>query len=75
MEVSSAGLTGIGWFQAEEFTETSPVMGYRVTANPGAKPVFFREKYTQNSAAKWRKTGAAVPLRLKEVTGKFVTVN
>ncbi|HEX3100347.1 MAG TPA: hypothetical protein VHQ01_01070 [Pyrinomonadaceae bacterium] len=75
MEVSSRGLIGVGWFMAEEFTETSPVMGYKVTANPGAKPVFFREKYTQNSAGKWRKTGVAAPLRLKEVNSTFVTVN
>lgn len=75
MEISSRGLTGIGWFMAEEFTETSPVMGYKVTANPGAKPAFFREKYTQNSAGQWRKTGVAAPLKLKEVNSAFVTVN
>ncbi len=75
MEVSSGRLTGVGWFLAEEFTETSPVMGYRVTANPGKIPVFFREKYTQNAAGKWRKTGAVVPFKLKKVNSEFVSVN
>jgi hypothetical protein len=75
VEFASGALRGIGWFQAEEFTETSPVMGYRVTVVPGKTPVMSREKYVQNAAGKWRKTGRIVPLKLEEAVSKFAAIN
>lgn len=71
MEFSAAGLKGIGWFQAEGFTDTSPVFGYKVTVKPGKTPAFFREKYVQNSSGKWRKNGTLVPLKLTKAFGTF----
>ena len=71
MQFSSGGLKGIGWFQAEEYSETSPVYGYKVTVNPGKTPAYFREKYTQSASGKWRKTGRPVPLKLQKVSGAF----
>jgi hypothetical protein len=71
MEFSAGGLKGIGWFQAEEFTETSPVMGYKVSVKPGKSPTFLREKYIQNAAGKWRKSGMILPLKLKKIEEIF----
>jgi hypothetical protein len=74
MEVAGGKLKGIGWFQAEEFTETSPVMGYKIVARVGKPTTYTREKYTQNSAGKWRKAGAPVPMKLKPAVVVFETV-
>ena len=74
LEFSPGRAKGIGWYQAEGFTETSPVFGYRVTVNPGKTPAFFREKYIQNSAGKWRKTGKITPLKLGKIIGEFEAV-
>ena len=75
MEFSAGSLKGVGWFLAEEFTETSPVMGYKVTVTPAKTPVFQREKYIQSKDGKWRKSGAPVPLKLKPVETKFEAIN
>ena len=74
VEVSGGTLKGLGWYQAEGFTEKGPVTGWRVTVNPGKRPVFFREKYIQNASGKWRKTGKPLPLKLGEITGPFETL-
>jgi len=74
LEFSSDGLKGIGWFQADGYTEKGPVFGYRVTATPSVRPAFYREKYLQNAAAKWRKTVNAVPLKLQAINGVFKAV-
>jgi len=74
MEFSAGGLKGIGWFQAEEFTETSPVMSYKVTVNPGKTPAFFSEKYISNGTAKWKRPGKILPLRLKKVNSEFESI-
>jgi hypothetical protein len=74
VELSPAGVKGIGWFQAEGFTETGPTVGYRVTAKPGGTPLFFREKYTQASNGKWKRTGRVTPFHLQAAISKFVAV-
>jgi hypothetical protein len=74
VEVTNGSLKGIGWFQAESFTADGPTTGYKVMARPGKTPVFFREKYTQNAAGKWRKVGTQAPLKLTEITGPFETI-
>ena len=74
VELSPTGVKGIGWFQAEGFTETGPTVGYRVTAKPGGTPQFFREKYTQASNGKWKRTGRVTPFHLQATISKFVAV-
>lgn len=74
VEFTGAGVNGIGWFQAESFGETTPVVGYRVTGRPGKAPAYFREKYVQNSSGKWRKAGAVAPLRLQKAVSVFTPV-
>ncbi len=73
-EFSASSLKGIGWFQAEEFTETSPVMGYKVTVKPGKVPSYSSQKFIQNSAGKWRKSGVAKPLHLEAAVSQFESV-
>lgn len=67
-------LKGIGWFQAEEYTETGPLKGYRVLVKPGKVPVFSREKYIHTTNEKWRKVGKMVPLKLSETISQFEAV-
>jgi len=71
MEFSNGSLKGLGWFQAEEFTETSPVMGYKIVAHPAKTPTFTREKFVQNAAGKWRKAGAPITIKLKPAVVEF----
>jgi hypothetical protein len=75
IEFNSRAPRMIGWFQAESFDEDTPAIGYRVTANPGKPPKYFREKYTQNAGGKWRKTGKAAPLRLSPAVISWTKVN
>ncbi|MEP6850409.1 MAG: hypothetical protein ABI999_16230 [Acidobacteriota bacterium] len=71
MEFSGRMLKGLGWFQAQSFTETTDVE-YKMTAKPGAKPLFFREKWSSPDDGKpYRKVGNALPLKLKAVFGSF----
>lgn len=63
-EFSAAAAKGIGWFQAESFDDRSPVTGWKVTAQPAPRPRFFREKYTQTAAGKWRRSGRVLPFKL-----------
>jgi len=74
VELSPAGVKGLGWFQAESFTETGPVVGYRVTAKPGSTPTYFREKYTQGSNGKWKRSGRVTPFHLQTSISKFAAV-
>ncbi len=74
VEFASGALRGIGWFQAEEYDETSPVKGYRVTVIPGKTPIMSREKYTKNAAGKWKKTGRIVPLKLEQAVSQFAAI-
>ena len=71
MEFSNGALKGLGWFQAEEYSETSPVMGYKIVAHPAKTPTFTREKYVQNASGKWRKAGAPITIRLKPAVVEF----
>jgi hypothetical protein len=74
MEVSNGALKGLGWFQAEEYTETSPVMGYKFVVKVAKPPAFTREKYVQNAAGKWRKAGAPLTIKLKPAVVVFENV-
>ena len=69
IEFSGVNLKGIGWFNAESFTETND-FGYKVTAKTGKPPVFYREKYT-NKNEKWRKLGKLEPLKLTKIYSQF----
>jgi hypothetical protein len=69
MEFTAAGLKGIGWFNAETFTETSE-FAYKVSVKTGKVPVFYREKYL-NKNDKWRKSGKLTAFKLDKVNSAF----
>ncbi len=72
MEMSDTGIKGIGWFNAESFTETS-YFGYKVTVKTGKKPIFYREKYNSKNN-KWRKSGKPTMFKLDKIYSKFETL-
>jgi hypothetical protein len=75
MEFAGGALKGIGWYQAEGFTETTD-NAYKVTVRPGPKPLFFRERWTSMDDGKsYRKAGNAVPLKLTPALGAFEALN
>ena len=74
VELGPAGLKGIGWFQADSFSEDGPSVGYKVTVKPGPAPVFYRERYVENAGGKWRRTAAARPFRLQKTVSTFEAV-
>lgn len=74
VELSPAGVKGIGWFQAESFSESGPTVGYRVTAKPGSPPAYFREKYTQDAKGRWKRSGRVTPLHLEAAISQFAAV-
>jgi hypothetical protein len=74
MEFSAGKLKGIGWFQAESFSDSSPTAGYKVSVKPGVRPVFTREKFIQNDAGKWRRSGRPAAFKLTAVYGTFEVV-
>lgn len=71
VEYSAGNLKGIGWFQADGFSETGPTFGYKVTVKTGSIPSFFREKWVQNNSGKWRRVALVAPLKLGPTVGKF----
>jgi hypothetical protein len=74
VEFGAGGPKGLGWFQAETFSDAGPVIGYKVTAVPGPTPVFYREKHVQNAAGRWRKSGTKTPIKLKAIIKAFEPV-
>lgn len=69
-ELPKMNFKGLGWFQADSFTETSN-RSYKVSVTKGAVPVFYREKYTSINEKKWRKIGRAVKFSLSSVVCEF----
>ena len=69
MEFSGSGLKGIGWFNAETFTEEDS-FSYKVSVKTGKTPVFYREKYT-NRNDKWRKAGKSAGFKLTKIYSTF----
>ena len=75
VEYSAGRIKGIGWYQSDGFSETGPVFGFKITVNPGKVPAFFKQKYLQNAAGKWRMSGKVLPLKLGEIVGPFEALN
>ena len=75
VEVSGRNLKSIGWFQAETFSDESPVIGYKVSAKRSALPTFTREKYVEYAKGKWRRTGSAAVLKLRKADIEFERVD
>lgn len=72
MELSAAGVKGIGWFNAETYTEKT-YFGYKVSVKTGKTPVFYRERYNNRNET-WRKAGKLLPFKLETSYSKFETL-
>jgi hypothetical protein len=75
LEFSGDAIRGLGWFQADSFGPDQGDFAYKVTAQKGTKPVFYREKYATADHRKPRKTGRNLKFTLEEIAGKFERVN
>lgn len=64
----------IGWFQAEEFTDTEPTAAWRVTAKTGKTPVYYRQKFVSKDGKRWTRSGANAVFKLTEPDGTFEAV-
>ena len=73
MEFSGADIKGLGWFQAESFTEEDST-AYKISVKPAKNPLFYREKYVSTGDDKWRKSGKIAAFKLEKVYGKFVAL-
>lgn len=65
----------LGWFQAEELTDTEPTAAWRVTAKTGKIPVYYRQKFVSNDGKRWRRSGANAVFKLTKGTSKYEAVN
>jgi len=73
-EFSGNAIRGIGWFQAEGFSEDEPTFGYKVFVKKGKVPVFTRQKFLQGNNEKWRPLGKLAVFKPSENIANFTTV-
>ena len=63
-EFSGNAVRGLGWFQAEGFSEDAPSFGYKVSVKKGKVPVFSRQKLISSDGQKWRASGRPTVFKL-----------
>jgi len=73
-EFSASALRGLGWFQAEGFSEDAPTFGYKVSVKKGKVPVFSRQKYLSGEDEKWRPSGRPVIFKLRKNVVAFAPI-
>ena len=69
MEFSAGGVKGLGWFQAEGFTEDDS-WAYKVSVKKGKTPVFYREKYISKNDT-LRKSGKIAAFKLGKTYSSY----
>jgi hypothetical protein len=75
MEFANGLPAGIGWYKAEEFGESGPSSSWKLTAQPGKPPVYYKQKFTTREGGKPRPVGKNVLTRLdKAFVSKFERV-
>ncbi|CAN5420845.1 hypothetical protein BH10ACI3_BH10ACI3_29570 [soil metagenome] len=74
VEFTGGKLVGIGWYLAEKFEDTDAVTVWKLTAKPGPKPVFYKQRYDAKEKGKWRKVGADTVAKLGKAYSKFTVV-
>ena len=74
MEFNPAGLKGIGWFQADNFTDDGDDYSYKVWARPGTRPIFYHQKFVSDNSGKFRRVSTQTAFRLSPAVGKFAPV-
>ena len=74
MEFAGNVPQGLGWYQAEAFSETDPGTAWKLTAKPGLSPTFFRQRFKRDRSDKWRPSGSPAPFKLKKIDKEFKKV-
>ena len=74
MEFAHGIPVGLGWYQSESFADTQATTVWKLTAKPGAAPVYYRQKFLSGEGEKYRAIGAAAPFRLGKAISKFEAV-
>jgi hypothetical protein len=74
MEFDPTGPRGVGWFQAENFTDDGDDYSYKVWAKLGRRPIFYRQKFVSDNSGKFRRVGAQTTFRMSQAVGKFAAV-
>jgi hypothetical protein len=72
MEFSANGIKGLGWFQADGFTEEDN-WAYKVSVKKGKTPVFYREKYISKNDT-LRKSGKIAAFKLGKTYSSYTVI-
>jgi hypothetical protein len=74
LEFSKSGLKGLGWFQADSFSDAADSVGWKVSVKTGKVPIFTRQKYLSKDSKKWRLSGKPARFSLGKTYSKFAAV-
>lgn len=74
VEFRDTRLVGLGWFQAERSVDSETEEAWKITARPGTKPVFYRQRYRSDRSGQLVKTGANAAFTLKKTTSGFTKI-
>ncbi|MFN2500443.1 MAG: hypothetical protein ABR530_00325 [Pyrinomonadaceae bacterium] len=74
IEFSGGKPSGLGWYQAERFSEEGPTVGWKLTAKPGPTPIYYRQKFLSGHDQRWRRAGNAAVFKLGKPYSKFKAV-
>jgi hypothetical protein len=74
MEFSAGLPRGLGWYKAEEFSESQTGSAWKLTARPGKPPIFYKQKFLSGENQKYRPRGGAVATKLGSPYSKFEQV-
>ena len=55
----------IGFYVSARITDTEAMTAWKLTAKPGKKPVFYRQKFVSAGSDKWRAAGKSVVYKLE----------
>jgi hypothetical protein len=72
MEFSATGIKGLGWFQADGFTEDDS-WSYKVSVKKGKTPVFYREKYISKND-NLQKSGKSAAFKLGKTYSSYSVI-
>ena len=75
MEFSDGLPTAIGWYRAEEIGPSGPVTMWKLTAQPGKSPLFYKQKFISGKNDNARPVGKNVRIELGQTfVSKFERV-
>lgn len=70
---TTAGVKGLGWFQADSYGEETGDWSYKVSVKTGKTPVFYREKYISKND-KLQKSGKPSAFKLGKAYSSYTAL-